>query len=451
MFKTITEKIKPFWISEGKDNSLKNKLIKGVAGSFGLKVSSSALAFVMSVILARFLGKAGLGTYSYAMTWANLLGIPAALGLDQLIVREIAVYRSQKKYSLMGGILRWASILVIFSSITVTLIAIAVAWQKQTNSNPTVTIAIAMAMVTVPVISLRNVRLGAMKGLRKVVVGQIPDSLLSPLIIICLVTLSYFLLNERFNVFWVLGIKIVASVVTFAVGTKWLLNSLPPEVSQIAPEYKTKKWLADALPFMFLGTSQLLNSRIDIIMLGAIKGVDAVGIYAVLLGISKLTVFIHQAANSVLGPTIATLYSEGEMRQLESVVRKSMLSVFAFSLVIGIPLILLGKQVLLIFGAEFIPGRTALAILVVGSIFTSFTGAVGILLNMTGHQNDTAIAVGISAVLNIILNSVLIPIWGINGAATATTTSLILINIIKAISVKRKLGISLYSFGSKKS
>ena len=112
---------------------------------------------------------------------------------------------------------------------------------------------------------------------------------------------------------------------------------------------------------------------------------------------------------------------------------------------------LLGEPILKIFGEEFTPGRTALNILILGPIFTSFTGAVGLVLNMTGNQNYTAFAVGSSAVLNIIMNSVLIPIWGINGAATATTTSLIIINTMKIIFVKQKLGISLYSFGGEKS
>lgn len=451
MLKAISQKLKPFWTSEGQNNTLKNKLIKGAAGSLGLKIVSSVLAFIMSIIFARFLGTSGLGTYSYATTWANLLSIPAALGLDQLMIREIAVYRSKAEYGLMGGILRWANIVVLSSGITLALVAVVATWNLRGDSDLTIVWAVGLAMVTVPIISLRNLRLGAMKGLRKIVLGQMPDSLFSPIIIISLTTAAYFLFNNRFNVFWVLGIKIIASIITFIIGTRWLIKSLPIETNEVAPEYKTKKWIADALPFMFLGTSQLLNSRIDILMLGSIKGVEAVGIYAVLLGIAKLTVFVHQAANSVLGPTIATLYSEGKMRQLETMVRKSMVSVFLISLVIGGTIMLLGNQVLLIFGSEFIPGRTAMNILILGPIFTSFTGAVGLVLNMTGNQNYTAFAVGSSAILNIVLNSVLIPMWGINGAATATTTSLIIINIMKAIFVQRKLGISLYSFGSRKS
>ena len=449
MFKAITDKIKPIWQSKGSNDNFKNRLIKGAIGSFGLKIFSSALAFAMSVIFARFLGKSGLGTYGYATTWVNLLGIPAALGLNLLMVREIAVYQNKAQYGLMKGLLRWANLAVLIVSIAVGSIATVVAWGLKGDSDTTLFFAIALSMVTLPIISLRSLKLGAMKGLHKIVLGEMPDSVFAPIIIIILTVAAYFLLGDNFSVFWVLGVKIIASFITFIVGSIWLLKSLPVQIKQAIPEYQSKKWMGAALPFMFLGTSQLLNSRIDILMLGSVKGVEAVGIYIVISGITKLTVFVHQASNSVLAPAIATLYSEGKIRQLEKMVRKSMLSVFAVSLVMGGILMLLGNQVLLIFGEEFLPGRTAMNILIIGSIFTSFTGAVGMLLNMTGHQNDTAIAVGASAVLNIILNLILIPKWGINGAATATTTSLILINIIKAISVKKKLGISLYSFGKK--
>lgn len=450
MFKTITEKIKPIWRSEESNNNLRKKLIKGAIGSLGVRVLSSILAFVMSIVFARFLGTSGLGTYSYATSWATLLGIPAALGLNLLMVREIAVYRSKGQYGLMKGMLRWSNLTVLMVSVAIALIAVVVSWNLKQDSDITVVLAVALAMVTVPIISLTNLKLGAMKGLQKVVLGQIPDSLFSPAMVICLITAAYFLLGDRFNVFWVLGIKIIASSITFTIGTKWLLNSLPAEVSRVTPIYQGKKWLVDALPFMFLGTSQLLSSRIDIIMLGSFKGVEAVGIYTVILGVTKMTEFIHQATNNVLAPAIATLYSEGKMRQLERMVRKSMLVVFMISLLVGGTLILFSRQVLLIFGAEFTPGTATMGILIIGSIFNSFTGAVGMLLNMTGHQNDTAIAVGLNAILNIVLNSILIPRWGINGAATATTISLILINITKVILVKKRLGISLYSFGSQK-
>lgn len=432
------------------NDSLKSKIIKGVAGSFGLNIALSGLSFMISILFARFLGTVGLGTYSYATTWANILGIPARLGIDQLLIREVAIYRSKSQWGLLGGLLRWANSIVLIFSVLLALISSVIVWTINGNSDSTIVAAIALAMMTIPIISLRTLRLGAMKGLHKVVLGQVPDSLIAPTLVIVLTSLSYLFFSESFNVFWVLIIKIVVTTITLFIGARWLWKSLPAEIKTVKPQYQGKVWLTNALPFMFLGAVQIINSRIDIIMLGGIRGVKEVGIYAVIVGIAQLTIFIHHAALSVLGPNIATLYSEGKFGQLEKLIQKSVLWVFLISLIVGGTIILLSKYLLLIFGTEFVPGRTALIILILGQIFHALTGPVGMLLNMTGKQNYTAATGALSAILNIILNFTFIPLWGINGAAVATTTSLTLTNMMNVIITKKKLNLSLYSFSSKK-
>ena len=423
---------------------LKHKLVVGAVGSFGLKIAGSGLAFGLSVMLARCLGTVGLGIYAYAMTWTNLLSIPATLGIDQLIVRETAIYRARSQWKLMGGLLRWSTSIVLVTSLALTLIAAGVVWGFHNDSNELVW-AVVLAMTTLPLASLRNLRLGAMRGLNRIVLGQMPDTLFAPLIVIALTGSIYFLLPDRLNVFWVLGSKIIATAVTFIIGTVWLVRSLPQPVREVKPDYSGKQWLLSALPFMFLGTAELINSRIDIIMLGTFEGAAAVGIYAAIAGIAQLTAFIHQATLGVLGPTIATLYSEGKVRQLERLIQRSILAVFAISLLLGGTIIALSKYLLLIFGSEFVIGATAMNILIGGQIFNALTGPVGLVLNMTGHQTKTAIATGLSAFLNIVLNALLIPRYGIIGAAIATTISIITINAIKVMFVQKVLNISLYS------
>lgn len=451
MLKVIAKKIQSIsTLNEKNNQSLKNRLIKGVAGSVGLKIASNAITFIMSIIFAQFLGPAGLGTYSYATTWANLLSIPATLGVDQLMVREIAIYRSKSRWELMAGLLRWSNLVVLAFSIGLSLVAVAIAWGIKGDSDSTVFLAIALAMVTIPIASLRNLRLGAMRGLHRVVLGQIPDAVFAPTIVVVLTFLAYLLFPQNFNVFWVLGFKIIAIIITFFIGSLWLWRSLPLEVKQVRPKFVVKQWFVAALPFMFLGTTQLINSRIDVIMLGGIEGVNAVGIYTVIVGITQLTTFIHHSTLSVLAPNLATLYSEGKLRQLEKLIQKSVLAVFLVSLFIGGTIVLLGNHLLLIFGSEFLLGRTAMNILILGQVFNALTGPVGLVLNMTGYQNYTAIATGISALLNVMLNFLLIPQFGINGAAIATTTSLVIINSIKVIFMQKKLNISLYSLGTRK-
>lgn len=429
-------------------HQLKNRLVIGAVGSFGLKIAGSGLSFGLSVMLARCLGTVGWGIYAYAMTWTNLLSIPATLGIDQLVVREMALYRVRSRQKLMAGLLRWSNSLVLVTAIALALVAVAVVWIRPSDSNELV-LAMVLAMTTLPLASLRNLRLGAMRGLDRIVLGQIPDAVLAPLITIVLTGLVYWLLPDRLNVFWVLGSKIVATAVTFIVGTLWLMRSLPPAVKQIKPRYRSKSWLVSALPFMFLGTVELINSRIDIIMLGGIEGAAAVGIYVAIAGIARLTAFIHQASLGVLGPTIATLYSQGKIRQLERLIQQSILGVFTISLLVGGTVMGFSKYLLLIFGSEFVTGATAMNILIGGQIFNALTGPVGLMLNMTGHQRQTAIATALSAALNIVLNALLIPRWGIVGAAIATTVSLIAINIIKVIFMQKALNLSIYSISRK--
>jgi len=186
MLRAIAKKIQPLGGFPKKGNqSLKRRLIQGAIGSFGLKIAGSGLAFIVSMILARVLGTIGLGTYAYAITWANLLSIPATLGIDQLIVREIAIYRGKSDWELMGGLLRWSNYIVLGTSLVLTLIATAVIWVIQGSFNQVV-LAVLLAMTSIPLASLRNLRLGAMRGLDRIVLGQIPDSLLTPMIMIIL-------------------------------------------------------------------------------------------------------------------------------------------------------------------------------------------------------------------------------------------------------------------------
>ncbi len=191
----------------------------------------------------------------------------------------------------------------------------------------------------------------------------------------------------------------------------------------------------------------LIKSRTDIIMLGAFQGAEAVGIYFAVSRGAQLIDFVTNAANNVLGPNIASLYAEGKSEQIQRILIKSSRTVSLTSLPIIIGLVVFGSWYLSLFGSEFSQGTKALIILCVGQIVNVVTGSVGLLLNMTGNERYTSISRGGSTILNIILNALLIPHWGLEGAAIATASSSILINIENTIWVRKKLGIHCSVFG----
>ena len=433
-------------MNHNKIANFKKHFIKGVVGSLGLKIAYTGLTFIISVILARLLSVEGFGTYTYVIAWVNLLRFPATLGLDKVVTREVAIYKTQSNWELMRGLLGWTNKAVLPASIVIALVAMGINWFV-IGSDSLMAWAFCIALLTLPLNALRKLRLSAMKGLHKVVQGLAPEFLISPILIVILTGFTYLYLGENLNVLWVLGIRVVVSTITFAIGAIWLRQMLPQGLSHAIPKYKTSEWLRSALPLILFEGMHLVNSRLDIFMLGAIKGVEAVGIYAVINRGVQLIIFILVAVNGVLAPTIASFYAEGKIQKLQKIVTKSSRIVLLISCLVSGTLIGCSYWYLLIFGTEFTQGQNALVILSIGQLFNASTGSVGFLLTMTGHEKYMAFSVAISAIINILLNTWLIPQWGINGAAISTAITMILVNLLNVIWTKNKIGINPTAFG----
>jgi O-antigen/teichoic acid export membrane protein len=99
-----------------------------------------------------------------------------------------------------------------------------------------------------------------------------------------------------------------------------------------------------------------------------------------------------------------------------------------------------------LYGPEFAVGATALAILCFGQLLCVITGPVGSLLMMTGHERDAVKGTLAALIVTIVLAMILIPNWGLNGAATATASGMVLRNGINCWHVFRRLDIKPLSY-----
>ena len=429
------------FLNKGEAGSLQRRLTKNAAGSFGLKIASVGLAFVTSVLLARLFGPEGYGLYAYALAWLLMLQIPAELGMKSLLVREVAFYQAQSQWSLMHGLLRWANRVVLAVAVGIALLAAVAAWFLRAEANLQISI-FWLALLSLPLLALTTLRQSTLKGLDRVVVGQLPETLIEPSLFIVVLGCTHLLLREHFSITLAMGIRVFTIGVAFVIGAELLRRSLPQTVKEASPKYTAKTWMRSILPFILISSMSVINNRMDAIMLGAIKGSEMVGLYVVASRGADLISFILVAVNQAIEPTIAKLYSEGNIKSLQNIITKSSRVIFFTSLPIALSLIIFGHWFLLIFGPEFAKGQTALTLLSFGQLINASTGSVGKLLNMTGHERDTAIGIGASAMLNIILNAILIPKFGLEGAASATAISTVAWNILLFLFVKRRLGIN---------
>lgn len=444
--KLLKSKILPV---NGKESSLRVQLLKSSGGVFFLKVNSMFSQFVITLLLAHLLGAEGYGSFAFVMAVVTLVSTPATLGLPMLLVRQIAAYSVRSEWGLIRGLLRRANAVVFALSTSVAILCVFFFWEFGVVKNQTTLSVLMIAVVMIPVMSLNALRGAALRGLNKVVLGFLPESLIQHWVFIVLIGTIYFLMGSTFlDPQLSMMLQVAATITAFLVGTGLLIRHLPREIKYAAPLYDSKAWINSAGSFLLIGGLQIVNHEVDLVMVGAMLGDRFAGVYRVATRCAEVIPVVLHAVNTALGPTISKLYVAGEKAKLQKIATKSARVILLCSLPIVLTFVFFGSWVLsTIFGMEFRTGGTALAILSCGQLVNIGTGSVSLLLNMTRHENVTAKITGWATILNIVLNASFIPVFGIEGAALSTAISISVSNILLAVQVKRKLNVDATAFG----
>jgi len=434
---------------------LKHRLVKGAIGSFGLKIISTGLAFSLNLLIARAMGSEGLGLYALAISWLGLLGLLAKMGLPQLMVRNVAIYTDKREWPLLGGLLLRSYQLSLTFSVLLAIAAGVSVHYLQQNLQQEQQISqifpvMLLAFAALPLSTLRKLNQGVMNGFQEVVKSQLPESLIAPLLMFGLVASAYLFSESNIAPITVMGFYVGSLALSTLIGLHQIGQMLPSELLEVTPEYSTKAWLQAAVPFMAFGALAMVSTQTDVIMLGALKGSESVGLYVVANRLASLIIFVLATSDAVLSPSIASFYAAGKMRQLKEIVKKSSRIVLPFSIAITAFIVVFRNALLSLFGPEFLAGGNALTVLAIGQTINAFAGPCGPLLNMTGYERLAIVAFGISSVANVGLNAYLIPLYSIEGAAIATTISMALWNIICWALVMKHLGINSTALGQVK-
>jgi len=406
-----------------------------------LKVAYIGLTLAVTVLLARVLGPESYGVYAFAFAVVMLLAIPVQAGLPTLLVREVAKYEESGDWALLRGLVRRANQAVGGLALLVGLVAGAVALLLGNSFASEQTRTFAWALALLPLIGLGNVRGAVLRGLRRVVQGQLPEQLVRPALFVA--ALGAFLLAGRNLTSSVaMALHAGAAFLAFLLGAVLLVRALPGEVRTVGSAYRTRAWFGSLMPLTLLSGIQLVNSQADIVLLGVLASPEDVGVYRVAAQAAMLVIFALHAVNLVLAPHLSRAFTAGDRAALQSLATWSARIVLATALPISAVLIVAGRPVLsLVFGEAYAAGTGALAILCLGQLTNAAAGSVGLILNMTGHEQDTVRGVALAAVINVILNVALIPPFGMEGAAVATGVSLATWNIVLFRRVDDQLGI----------
>lgn len=405
----------------------------------------------VQVGLARLLGVAAYGEYIYVFSWLSILVLVGKLGLDTTLQRFLPHYEIAAEWSFYRGLLVQAFSLALAGGIVLTaLLALALALLGE-SMDAGVATAFQGGVLALPGLILVKVVQGALLAMKRPAAAQLLDGVLVPLTLLIGVYVSVEALHAVASSQLAMSWLAVATYSGLTAGGVFLLlPRLPRAVKHARSAFQLREWLAVGVSVFAISSAQLIISYTDIVMVGALVDPSAAGQYAAATRLAGLVATPLMLVNLVLPAYAAELYRAGRKDDLQSMVtysvRASTLGASAILVVAWVTAVyLLG-----LFGPEFVMAETSLHILLVSQWVNVAAGSVGYLMIMTGHQRQATAVLAVAAIVNVMLNSVLIPRLGMEGAAVATASTVIAWNIALAWYLRRRTGLASSLFSSRR-
>lgn len=391
--------------------------------------------FVLAFMLARLLGAEQYGLYSLALTTGAILGSVATFGLDSALVRYVAILNSRRdERGLWGALQIGVGFSTVLSSLfTVGLYALAYPIATQVFHEPQLTPLLQATSMMVPFLTLSDVLAGATRGFKKMQYSVIAQDFAQLLVRLILT-----------GAFAIIGLSPLTAIVIFTiadvVSSVFLVYFLNKEFRLRRPlrdaRRDTREIVGFSLPLWISGLLSTFRNNIETMLLGALNTVTGVGIFTVAGNINLVGHMLFNAISLSSKPIIAELHGNGEIGQMNRLYRTTSRWAFTIYLPAFIITVLFPVPLLSIFGESFVDGAGALRVLAVAELVNVLTGNAGTVIDMTGYTKLKLANSIIQIILSMGVNVLLIPRWGLMGAAVGSLLGVSMVNMLRMAEVR---------------
>lgn len=397
--------------------------------------------YVLQVVLAKTLGARQYGYYSYALSWIGIAGLVAKLGLDTAIHRYVPLYLARRDWNLCRGVVALAYRLALLMSVATAIVLWVVAPALAREPSAALTGTLRAAALVVPFWVFVRLSQSIVLALKRPALSQLPEGLLIPALLISFALVYPAVVHWSLASDTAMWATLIIYGLVFALLSAILRRIVPKSVLHAAPAYRGHEWFRATLPFMVISGMHVVMSHSDILMLGMMRDTTEAGIYSAAARVAGVVLLPLMLANMVVAPYVSHAHDQSDRFELQTSLRNAMRVVCALGALLALVILSLSAWILGLFGPEFVAGRSTTGILVVAQLVNVLSGSVGMLLSMTGHATSAAGALVLGAVLNVILNLIMIPRFGMEGAAMATGISIVVWNLLLVRQVRSKLGV----------
>jgi len=364
------------------------------------------LSLILIVFIARFLGDVGLGKYSFAFSFVGLFTIISDFGLGSLMIREIAKdKRNTQRY--FSNVLT-IKLILLFIVLVLPIITIVL-----TESGEIITLVTIASFATVLLHFswflrwlIQSYELMQYESLIKI---------LEKLFVFAFVLFALFFGSGIIGVFFGIAIAyLISALFSYRYSRK---------IAKFKPAVDFKFWkqlFKNGIPFWMTGVFMLILFRIDTVMLSYMKDFATVGWYNAAYKLVEGLLFIPIVFTTAIYPTMSRFYVENK-KYLKELLRRAFKYLVILAIPIGIGTTMLSERIILfLYKEQFTNSIFALQILIWAGMLLFVNHLLGNFLNAINRQRYFTYSAAIAALLNIILNALLIPKYSYVGAAAAT-------------------------------
>jgi len=425
------------------------RIARGTGIVFAGTVISMFFGFLSRAVIARYFSTREYGVFNLALTVLSIALVVATLGFQNALPREVAFYK-EREPSKVRHLISTALVIVVVNSIIWVIVLILEAENiSQIFNEERLVYALKIVAFALPFSALTGTIISISRGFGRVREQVYFQNIVNPTAFLVFVVIGY-VLNKKFE--WVF----VAYLLSWAT-TLFVLLSDIIKIKLFTPTFSFdpalgKELVKFSLPLMITGMLAFIMGWMDTLMLGYYKGSDVVGIYNAASPIAKLLpIFLGSTAILYL-PIATSLCANGKITEMGRVYQIITKWVFLLTLpLFAIVFLFPEATITFVFSDRYVSASLALQILALGFMFHTLLGLNGMSLTIIGEPNLNLIADSFAAFMNVILNVILIPIYGLEGAALATAVSYFMANFFRSYWLYKKTRIHPFTWNYMKS
>lgn len=408
--------------------------------AFAIRVVSAAIAFISQVMMARWMGSFEYGIFVLVWVTMLIIGSISCLGFSTSVIRFIPEFRERAMLEELRGIVLSSRYFVLAASTVIAGVGALGVWLFSPWMEDYYFVPFLLGIFCIPMIALTDLMQGMSRAYSWALLALFPTFITRPILILVFMALAIwfgFPADAKTAILSAIAATYLTAVLQLASLTARLDTLIPAGRMKVNLRY----WLAVSLPIFLVDGFFYLLTNADVLMVGLYLDPDQVAVYFATVKTLALVHFVYFAVKAGVAQRYAQFTHGGDTDRLAGFARETVSWTFWPSLAMAAVVLILGEPMLALFGEEFVDGYPLLFVLVVGVVARASVGPCESLLTMSGNQNVCAFVNATTLAFNIGLNVLLLPLFGLWGAAFATALAMMFEAVALSFTVWRRLGI----------